>query len=154
MQLTIPYAELSADKRATFDAEFDDLLKCPQCAENYIVTLSSAKGDQFSLQTLGDAVTLDTVAIMKSIPADELLQHISIANDKGERRNATRVLFSKDEAVFLFRRIDDSGKPLIAATNKKFYVDFDEFLSKKTEGALKKFSFNVKDIVQNGEVIF
>lgn len=64
------------------------------------------------------------------------------------------VFTPKNELVLLFRRLDDQGNPLIKATDKKFYVDFDEYISKKAEGALKKFLFDVKDLVRNGEVIF
>jgi hypothetical protein len=64
------------------------------------------------------------------------------------------VFTKRDEIVLLFRRYDEHGNPLITVTNKKFYVDFDEYLSKKTEDALKKFTFNVTDLVRDGEVIF
>jgi len=155
MQLTIPYAELSVAQRTKFDAEVDGLLKCPQCAQYYIVTLSSGKGDPLNLVTRGSTVTIDAVAMMKSMPEDELLLHVSLLNDKGERRNATRAVFTqRNEVVLLFRRLDDQGNPLITASHKKFYVDFDEYFSKKAEGVFKKFSFDVKDLVRDNEVMF
>ena len=155
MQLTIPYAKLTDAQRASFDSEVEGLLKCPQCAEYYIVTLISSQGDRLSLATRGSAVRLDTVETLKSVPEDELLQHMWLANDKGERRNAARVVFtSKHEVIVLFRRLDEHRNPLITPTNKKFTVEFDNFISKKTEEALKKFTFKVSDIVRNGEVLF
>ena len=155
MQLTIPYDKLTAAQRASFDAEIDGLLKCPQCAEYYIVTLTSTTTDRLNLVSRGAAVTLDTVAALKAVPQDELPRHVSLSTDKSDRRNAARVVFTrKNEIVFLFRRLDNHGNPLISVSNKKFYVEFDEYLSKKAEGALKKFTFNVGDLVHNGEVVF
>ena len=155
MQLTIPYAKLNDTQRASFDAEVDGLLKCPQCAEYYIVTLSSSREDRLSLATRGAPVTLDTVETLKRLPEDELLRHTWLSNDKGERRNAARVIFTpRHETILLFHRLDDHGNPLITPANKKFSIEFDDYLSKKTEEALKKFTFNVSDIVRNGEILF
>lgn len=155
MQLTIPYAQISEAQRASFNAEIDGLLKCPQCEEYYIVTVRSGKEDKMNLVTRGSSVTIDAVDLMKRMPDEELLRHVSLLNDKGERRNATRVVFTpKNEAVLLFRRFDDNSKPLITLDNKKFYVDFDEYFSKKADGVFKKFSFAVKDLVHENEVTF
>lgn len=155
MQLNVRYAELTAAQRANFDAEVDGLLKCPPCSEHYIVTLSSSKGDSLNLVTRGSSVTIDAVAMIKRLPEDELLHHVSLLNDKGERRNAARVVFTqRNEVVFLFRRLDDQGNPLITASNKKFHVDFDEYFSKKAEGVLKKFTFDVKRLVHDDQVVF
>jgi hypothetical protein len=155
MQLTIPYAKLTAAQRASFDAEVDGLLKCPQCAEYYIVTIASASQSPFSFATRGDPHTLDTVDVVKRLPEDELLRQVSLLNDKGERRNAARVMFTpRNEMVFLFRRVDEHGSALITPANKKFSIEFDDYLSKKTEGSLKKFTFNVGDIMHDSEVLF
>jgi hypothetical protein len=155
MQLTIPYEKLTSAQRVSFDAEMDGLLKCPQCAEYYIVTVGSATKDRLDLISRGGNVMLDVVERLKEVPEDELLRHVSLLNDKGERRNAARIVFTqKHEVVFLFRRSDDSGNLLITASNKKFYVDFDKYLSTKTEEALKKFTFNVGDLVHDGDVVF
>ena len=155
MQLTIPYAKLTAAQRASFDAEVDGLLKCPQCAEYYIVTITSASGNHFSFATRGDPHTLDIVEVVKRVPQDELLRHVSLASDNGERRNAARAVFTqRNELVLLFSRVDEHGKPLITPANKKFSLEFDDYLSKKTEGSLKKFTFNVKDILRDTEVLF
>lgn len=155
MQLTIPYTKLTAAQRASFDEEVDGLLKCPQCAEYYIVTIASASQSPFSFATRGDPHTLDTVDVVKRVPEDELLRQVSLSNDKGERRNATRVVFTpRHEMVFFFRRVDEHGSALITPANKKFSVEFDDKLSKKTEGSLKKFTFNVADIKRDTEVLF
>jgi hypothetical protein len=155
MQLTIPYPKLTAAQQASFDAEVDGLLKCPQCAEYYIVTITSASRSPFSFATRGDPHVLDTVEIVKGLPEDELLRRISLTNDKGERRNPARVVFTpKHEMLVLFRRVDEHGSALITSANKKFSIEFDDYLSKKTEGSLKKFTFNVADITRDTEVLF
>jgi hypothetical protein len=155
MQLTIPYEKLTTAQRASFDDEIDGLLKCPNCAEHYIVILSSSSKERLKLVSGSTSVTLDIIAAIKRVPEDELLRHVSLLNDKGERRNAARVVFTqRNEVVLLFRRLDDQGNPLISATNTKFYVDFDDYLSKKAEGALKKFAFDVRNLVHDGEVMF
>jgi hypothetical protein len=61
------------------------------------------------------------------------------------------VFTQRDEIVFLFRRVGDHGNPLITVTDTKFSVDFDEYLSKKTEEALKNFTFDVKDLVHDAD---
>ena len=154
MQLTIPYDKLMPLQRASFDAEVDGLLRCPHCADYYIITLTSAKNQQLSLATRGNAFTLDVVALLKNLPEEELLRHVSLLNDKGERRNAMHVVFTQREMVLLFPRRDDRGISLITTTNKKFTVDFDDYLSKKVEGALSKFTFEVGDLVRDGVVVF
>jgi hypothetical protein len=150
MQLTIPYAKLTDAQRANHHSEVDGLLKCPQCAEYYIVTIRSA-----SRRPL-DNNTFDTVQVLKrGLSEDELIQHVSLANDKGERRDAARAVFtSKNEIVFLFRRMDEHGNALITPANKKFTIKFDDFLVKKSGGSLEKFTFNVKDITRDTEVLF
>jgi hypothetical protein len=155
MQLTISYAKLTGAQRANFDAEVDGLLKCAQCAEYYIVTITSTREDRLTLATRGQPHTIDTVELVKREPEDELLQHVSLSNDKGERRAATRVVFTqRREIIFLFRRVDEHGSLLITPANKKFSIEFDDYLAKKTEGSLKKFTFNVSDLVRDGEVLF
>lgn len=155
MQLTIPYVKLTAAQQASFDAEVDGLLKCPQCAEYYIVTITSTSQYRFAFATRGDPHIVDTVEIVKGLPQDELLRRIYLSNDQGERRNASRVLFTpRHEMLFLFRRFDEHGSTLITSANKKFFIEFDDYLSKKTEGSLKKFTFNVGDITRDTEVLF
>jgi hypothetical protein len=150
MQLTIPYAKLTDAQRANYDSEVDGLLNCPQCAEYYIVTIRSA-----SRRPL-DNNTFDTVQVLKrGLTEDELIRHVSLSNDKGDRRDAARAVFTlKNEIVFMFRRMDEHGNILITPANKKFTIQFDDFLAKKSGGTLEKFTFYVKDLVRDTEVMF
>jgi hypothetical protein len=155
MQLTIPYDKLTPAQRTSFDAEVDGLLKCPHCEGFYIITLTSSRNDPLNLVTRGSNVTFDAVALLKQMAEEDVLRHTSLSNDRGERRNATNVVFTpKNEVVLLFPRFDERGNRLIAATDKKFYVDFDQYLTKKVEGTLTRFTFDVKDLVHDGAVMF
>ncbi len=160
MRLTIPYNELTVSQRTSYDAEVEGLLKCPLCSTYYIVTLTSAQPDP--LQPLsggyhGPAGTyvFDVVALLKRVPDDELLQRVSLSNDNGERRTAVKLTFTKrNEVVFLFPRFDDQGKPLITASNKKFYFEVDQHLFRKEAHPLKKFTYEISRLLQDGDVIF
>lgn len=155
MQLAIPYSDLTVAQRADFDAEVDGLLKCPLCADYYILTLRSSREDRFTVATLGNPYIIDVVGLLKSVPEDELPQHVTLTSDKGERRKAARVSFSKrNEALFLFKRLDDQGHPLITVSNKKFKLEFDDYLSGKLKEALKTVTFDVKKLRRGDEVIF
>ncbi len=102
MQINVPYAELHAAQRADFNAEVDSLLKCAYCTEYYIVMIRSSRDDRLSLATLGQPIMIYVVALLKRVPEAELVQHVSLLNDKGvtqERgaycsRKETRLYFS------------------------------------------------------------
>lgn len=93
---------------------------------------------------------------MKRIPRDELLRQTSLTNDQGERRAAVNVSFTakRNEIVFLFPRFDDQGKPLLTEANKKFTFNVAPELLKKEGKELRKITFEVGKLVQNGQVIF
>ena len=98
---------------------------------------------------------VDVVALLKRVPDAELQRRVSLSNDKGERRTAVKLTFTKrNEVVFLFPRFDDQGKPLITASNMKFYFEVDEYLFRKEARALRKFTFEVSRLLQDGGVIF
>src|SRR6201999_2826344 len=114
MQLNIPYNELTATQKTSFDAEVDGLLNCQPCSNYYIVTLASGHPDPLQRVTGRDQVpasmtparVVDVIEILKRVTQDELLQQVWLTNDKGERRNAEKVTFTKrNEVVFLFPRL-------------------------------------------------
>lgn len=163
MQLTIPYDKLTREQKADYDAEVDGLLKCPQCDNHYIVTLFSTVRDPLELSTTSNQFpprpmkeVVDVVAILKRFPRDELLRHVSLTNDKGERRASVNVSFTakRNEIVFLFPRFDDQGQPLLTEANKKFTFDIALDVFKKEGNELHKTTFEVGKLVQNGQVIF
>ena len=163
MQLTIPYDKLTREQKADYDAQVDGLLKCSECEKHYIVTLFSTVRDPLELSIPGNQFPptqmkklVDVVAFLKRFPRDELLRHISLTNDKGERRAAVNVSFTakRNEIVFLFPRLDDHGNPLLTEANKKFTFDIAPELFKKEGMELRKITFEVRKLVQNGQVIF
>lgn len=95
------------------------------------------------------------IEILKRVTQDELLQQVWLTNDKGERRSAEKVTFTKrNEVVFLFPRLSDQGQPLITPANKKFYFEFDEKLFRKEARPLRRFSFEVAPLLNDQEVVF
>ena len=163
MQLTIPYNKLTSEQKADYDAQIDGLLKCPQCEKHYIVTLFSTSRDPLELRTPPNQFPpvqtkefVDLVAILKRFPRDELLRHISLTNDQGERRSAVNVSFTarRNEIVFLFPRFDDQGKPLLTEANKKFTFNMAPELFKTDGKELRKITFEIGKLVHNGQVIF
>lgn len=163
MRLTIPYNELTAAQKTNFDAEVDGLLNCQPCSNNYIVTLASGHPDPLQTVTGRDPVpanmtparVVDVIEILKRVPQDELLKQVSLTNDKGERRNAEKLTFTKqNEVVFLFPRLNDQGQPLITAANKKFYFEVDEKVFRKEVRPLRRLSFEVAPLLKDQEVVF
>jgi len=163
MQLTIPYNELTAAQKTNFDAEVDGLLNCQPCSNYYIVTLASGHPDPLQLVTGRDQVpasmtparVIDVIEILKRVTQDELLKQVWLTNDKGERRNAEKVTFTKrNEVVFLFPRLGDRGQPLITAANKKFYFELDEKLFRKEVRPLRRLTFEVAPLLKDQEVVF
>lgn len=163
MQLNIAYNELTAAQKTSFDAEVDGLLNCQPCSDYYIVTLASGHPDPLQRVTSSDPVpanrgparVVDVIEILKRVSEDELLKQVWLTNDKGERRNAEKLTFTKrNEVVFLFPRLNDQGQPLITAANKKFYFELDEKLFRKEVRPLRRISFEVAPLLKNQEVVF
>jgi hypothetical protein len=97
----------------------------------------------------------DIMALLKRVPDAELRGRVSLSNDKGERRTAAKLTFTKrNEVVCFFPRFDDQGKPLITSSDKKFYFEVDDYLFRKEARALRKFTYEVSPLLQDGGVIF
>ena len=164
MQLNIPYNELTATQKTSFDAEVDGLLNCQPCSNYYIVTLASGHPDPLQRVTgrdpqpanaLPETRTVDVIEILKRVPQDELLQQVWLTTDKGERRNPEKLTFTKrNEVVFLFPRLTGQGQPLITSANKKFHFEIDEKLFRKEARPLRRFSFEVAPLLKDQEVVF
>lgn len=139
-------------------------MNCQSCLKHYIVTLQSGQPDPLQLVTGRDPLpvgvlperrVVDVIEILKRVPQDELLQQVWLVNDKGQRRAAEKLSFTKrNEIVFLFPRFDDQSKPLITTANKKFHFELDEKLFRKEAGPLRKFTFEVAALTRDQEVVF
>jgi hypothetical protein len=104
-------------------------------------------------------VTFNSGAIRRLIDLslDDLKAYIYLANDKGERRLLVRFIPPKTEdtaAMFVFQRFDDQGKPLITKDNKSFFFKIEDKLLERKTVPLKRFTFEVSRMIQNGVIVF
>ena len=151
-QLAVNYDKLSAADKARFDAEVKEFLECSDCAKYYLVTLASP----ITVPPAGN-VSADIVGTLKGLSLETLKPHVYLTNDKGERRHLAGFIPAKGEgaeAMFVFPRFDEQGKPLLTPENKKFSFTIEEKVFENRSFPLKKFTFEVSRIVRNGEVIF
>jgi hypothetical protein len=162
-QLTVNYDKLNAVDRARFDAETNEFLKCSDCMNYYMVTLASFLPAGSPPVTLSDNVTftgnlgIDIAVVLEHKSLADLKPYVHLTTDKGERRELVGFIPPKGrgkEAMFVFRRFNDHGRPLITTDNKKFYFEIDKKVFKELGGPLKKFTFEVSRLVQNGQVNF
>lgn len=146
------YDKLSEADRARFDAEVKSFLECSDCAKYLIVTLVSP------ITTFAEGSTgADIVGGLKGSSLEKLKPYVYLTNDKGERRQLAGFIPAKGEgaeAMFVFPRFDERGKPFLTPENKKFSFTIEEKFFEKRSIPLKKFTFEVSRIVRNGEVIF
>jgi hypothetical protein len=157
-QIEMNYKKFSAADKARFDQETKSFVECSDCADYYMVTLVSL-GPSRTEPPLRDKryVWFDIVGALKRFKIEDLKSKVYLANDKGERRDLVHFIPSKgegNEAMFVFARRDDQGRPLITITNKKFYFRIEDELFKGQPMSLKPFTFEVERLIQNGEVIF
>ena len=154
--LVVNYDKLSAGDQSRFDAEVKQFLECSDCASNYILTLGSPIM-VFHNTSEGPNTSFDIVSRLKDLSLKDLKEYIYLANDKGERRQLVYFIPPKKEgaeAMFVFPRFDEQGKPLLTSENKSFYFKIDEKVFEKRSVPLKRFSFDVSKLLRHGEVIF
>jgi hypothetical protein len=145
-QLQLNYERLTPANKARFDADAKDFLDCSDCAKYYIVTLSSPFNVPSPLRAI------------KELSLEELRPYVSLVNDKGERRELVGFIPPKGEgreAVFVFQRLDDRGRPLLSTANKRFSFKIAEKVFEgKTLLPIKKFTFEVPQLIRAGQVEF
>ena len=149
-QLLAGYDKFGDADRARFDAETREFLECPDCARHYIVTLGSPT-------PVNLANGVDIVYALKDASLDELKARVYLSNETGERRELVHFIPPRRagaEAMFVFRKYDDKGKPLLTRTNKSLTFRIEEKVFEKRTTPLKKFEFNVSRLVRGGEVVF
>ncbi len=159
-QLVVNYDRLSSTAQAKFDAETREFLECPDCAKYYIVTLVSgipAGAPLSGVGTLQGSEGFDIVSPLKGMSLENLKPYVHLSNDKGEQRVLVGfVPPTRDggEAMFVFERFDNQGKPLVTTSHKKVHFKIDEHVFKSMAAPLKMFTFQVSQLVQKSEVIF
>jgi len=143
-QIHLNYDKFTPADKARFDAEVKEFLECSDCPKYYIVTLG-AKNDSYPIRAL------------KESSLDKIKSYVSLTNDKGERRELVHFVLPKSEegeVMFAFARFDDQGKPLLTTGNKKFYFKIDEKVFEGKAPPIKRFTFEVSKLLQQGEIMF
>jgi hypothetical protein len=155
-QIEMNYHKFTAADKARFDKETEEFIRCPECADYYIVTVGSPMfGDSASGRSA--MLGFDVLATLRDLSSDEIKASVYLENDKGERRNLVRFIPPKGEhkeAMFVFPRQDTQHRTLITVDNKAFYFKIDPQLFKGQPIPLKPFKFDVHKLTQNGEIVF
>lgn len=145
-QLLLNYERFPPAEKARFDADAKLFLDCADCAQYYIVTLDSPSNNPSPLR------------VLKDLSLDDLKPNVSLVSDKGERRELVGFVPPKGEgkeALFLFRRFDDRGRPLLTSDSKRFSFKIEaRVFEGKALVPVKKFTFEVPKLLRAGEVEF
>ncbi|HEX7998549.1 MAG TPA: hypothetical protein VF528_09175 [Pyrinomonadaceae bacterium] len=143
-QIHLNYDKFRPADKARFDAEVKEFLECPDCEKYYIITIGSMND-------------LYPIRAIKESSLDKLRPYVFLTNDKGERRDLVHFIPPKNkqgEAMFVFSRFDDQGKPLLTVDNKTFHFKIDEKVFEGQTPPLKKFTFEVSKLLQRGDIVF
>lgn len=143
-QLRRGYDKLAEQDRARFDADTKDFLDCPDCSKYYVVTVSEFTPDGL-VKALGET------------GLEDLRRHVTLTNERGEGRPLAHAKHSKgDEYVFVFafERLDERGAPLLTPGHKKLHLRIDQKLFERRGLSLKRVTFEVPRLVENGEIMF
>lgn len=151
-QLGAKYDKMSPEEKAKFDASRKGYLDCAICRDYYVVTIT--KFTDSSGETVNEG-------IFQSLNLEDVKNHITLANDKGEVRQLIQFTPPKtggDSAIFFFKRTDEAGKALITPETKELKFEFtNEFIQgDKRYSALypRRFEFQVSKMIVSDAVSF
>jgi hypothetical protein len=157
-QIVMNYQKFTAADKERFDRETKDFVECSDCAEYYLVTVGSPLIEYPQTGPIEDRyVSFDIIGTLKSFTVEDLKLNVYLANDKGERRELVRFIPPKGEgkeAMFVFPRHDSQGRALITRDNKEFHFRIEDKLFKGQPMPLKPFTFQVAQIIQDGQIVF
>lgn len=159
-QLAVNYDKLSSADKKRFDAETREFLECSDCANYYLVTVTSYKpgpseyvNAPWAQRTYG----VDIAEPLRKSTLKDLQPYVRLSNDRGEKRTLAGYLpptATSYTAMFIFSRLDDQGDPLITRTHKKLHFEIDRKVFSKLATPLNKFSFDVNRLVQGDVIAF
>ena len=151
-QIGAKYDKMNADEKAKFDASTAGLLKCPLCAEYYIVTLTKAKDKS---ERIDDG-------IFQTLTLENLKGKVWLTNDKDEKLELFQFTPPKgggESAVFFFKRKKDDGTPFFTEADKEIKFLFANELRAPNNNAYshlipRAFDFKVSKMVVDGKLAF
>ena len=142
LQLEQRYDSMDEKAKVEFDKKNASLLRCPPCADYYIVSIR------------GNIPELKNTALIEFRK-----KQIFLSNEKGEKRFLAKfspLTFEGSEALFFFPRKGEDGRVLITPDNKKLTFSI---VSPDTErgsamSLIQNIDINVSEIVREGVVVF
>ncbi len=151
-QIFAKYDKMSDTEKAAFDTSRKVFLECGICKDYYVVTIT--KFTDNSGEQVNDGIFQD-------VKLDDIKGQVALVNDHGERRELIQFTPSKgagDSAIFFFKRLDESGKPLLSADSKELQFTFTQTFidwNRRDFGLYpRRFEFSVPKMIVNGEVMF
>lgn len=138
-QLDFKYDKMNQEQKQIFDAENRPLLECLSCEQYYAVSIISK------------------IYVLNSIEMNDSIQDfVYLSNEKGDRRNAVRIInqSTSNETTFLFPRLNEKGEPLLTEKNKKLIFTLKLDSSNYGQPLFTKLEFDIGKILRNGKVIF
>lgn len=139
-QLESKYDSMKEAERTAFDTKNKALLDCPACKAYYVVTVES-RG----------------LAMENKNYVSDRKDRVYLSNDAGDKRILVEFAVlsqNESELVFYFPRANDKGEPLVTISTKKLTFNFElRGLDGKSRFPFEKFSFNVADMIRDGELM-
>lgn len=150
-QIEAKYDKMDEKKRVEFDAKSEGTLRCPACANNYVVTI----GPPVSQREVRSGMPS-----LKNAALAQLEKRVYLANERGERRELVHFVAPRhddDEASFFFTRFDEKGSPLLTPDTKKLLFVFEAKslnLGFNNDAIPTRFEFDVSRMLVDGKVEF
>lgn len=144
VQLDAKYDEMTPEQKRVLDAQTKELLQCPECVDNYVVSVGFGSQNAPGVNLIYDWFRGHSLA--------SLTGYVYLQNDRGERRELSGFIPPRvpgDEAFFLFPRRDSDGKLLLTPANKRLLFRMSDSVNSVTN-----FSLDVTKMVVNRRVEF
>ena len=145
VQLDARYDQMTEAEKRTVDAQTRTLLECPECQDNYIVSVGFGSTNSPGSDLIYDWFRGQTIESLKG--------YIYLANDRGMRRDLSGFIAPKvpgDEAFFFFPRRDQQGRPLIADNDRKLLFR----MSDANANSVTNFTLDVSRMNVHGKLEF
>ena len=151
-QIDAGYDKMNEADRATFDKSREKFLECAICKDYYVVTITKFVDSTGQVADEG---------IFQGFTLEELKGNVRLVNDKGVTRDIVQFNSPKnarDQAVFYFKRTDETGQPLLTPDSKEVkFVFTGDFLSTKNRFAYlvpNTFEFKISKMIADNTVLF